>query len=124
VFDLLCYKNRDLTRPPLLKRREMLLSLKFDVPKSSLKLVMAVVTFKETASPGTRFTIPPGANLENFSISEVFDNKDGKFTYWFGSASNKFLYLPKSTPRKISVTGSYTANYRTRHIKQELAVRQ
>jgi ATP-dependent DNA ligase len=30
VFDLLCYKNRDLTRLPLLKRREMLRSLKFD----------------------------------------------------------------------------------------------
>ena len=27
VFDLLCYKNRDLTRLPLLKRREMLRSL-------------------------------------------------------------------------------------------------
>jgi len=31
VFDLLCYKNRDLTRLlPLLKRRSMLRSLKFD----------------------------------------------------------------------------------------------
>jgi ATP-dependent DNA ligase len=30
VFDLLCYKNHDLTRLPLLKRREMLRSLKFD----------------------------------------------------------------------------------------------
>jgi ATP-dependent DNA ligase len=30
VFDLLCYKNRDLTRLPLLKRRDMLRSLGFD----------------------------------------------------------------------------------------------
>jgi DNA ligase D-like protein (predicted ligase) len=30
AFDLLCYKNRDLTRLPLLKRREMLRSLKFN----------------------------------------------------------------------------------------------
>jgi ATP-dependent DNA ligase len=30
VFDLLCYKNRDLTRLSLLKRRDMLRSLKFD----------------------------------------------------------------------------------------------
>jgi DNA ligase D-like protein (predicted ligase) len=30
VFDLLCYENRDLTRLPLLKRRETLRSLKFD----------------------------------------------------------------------------------------------
>jgi ATP-dependent DNA ligase len=30
LFDLLCYKDRDPTRLPLLKRREMLRSLKFD----------------------------------------------------------------------------------------------
>jgi ATP-dependent DNA ligase len=30
VFDLLCYRDRDLTRLPLLKRRDMLRSLKFD----------------------------------------------------------------------------------------------
>jgi len=30
VFDLLCYKNRDLTSLPFLKRRETLRSLKFD----------------------------------------------------------------------------------------------
>jgi YD repeat-containing protein len=30
LFDLLCYKNRDLTRLPLLKRRKMLRSVKFD----------------------------------------------------------------------------------------------
>jgi ATP-dependent DNA ligase len=30
VFDLLCYKNRDLTGLPLLKRRKILRSLKFD----------------------------------------------------------------------------------------------
>jgi ATP-dependent DNA ligase len=30
VFDLLCYKNRNLTRLPLLKRRELLRALKFD----------------------------------------------------------------------------------------------
>jgi bifunctional non-homologous end joining protein LigD len=30
LFDLLCYKNHDLVRLPLVKRREMLRSLKFD----------------------------------------------------------------------------------------------
>jgi ATP-dependent DNA ligase len=36
VFDLICYKDRDLTRLPLLKRREMLRSLKFDAGRIAI----------------------------------------------------------------------------------------
>ena len=36
LFDLLCYKNHDLVRLPLVKRREMLRALKFDAGRVAI----------------------------------------------------------------------------------------
>jgi hypothetical protein len=94
-------------------------------PRNSLKLVMAIAEIKkgQPREPGKPFVLPPDISLKDISVTQTFTEKDGAtFTYWFGSESNKSLYLSSPTPNKMLVTGSYIASNRTRRINIEFSV--
>jgi hypothetical protein len=92
-------------------------------PNSNFKLIMAVVDFKKPVEDKKPLGIRPGSTtLDKFATALTYNNKDGQFTYWYGSLSNKFLYSPKPTPKTVHVAISYTANYRARQSAQDLLV--
>jgi hypothetical protein len=84
-------------------------------PRNSLRIVMAVVAFKKT--PKSNPILP-----DDLMTQETFTDRDGKFTYWFGTPTNSSLYEPRACPKKIVVSGSYIASYRKRTMKQEVNV--
>jgi hypothetical protein len=93
-------------------------------PNTSLSLVLAVVEFTK-AKPedsGRAFTIPSGADLSRLVMSPTITNKEGTFTYWFGSAVNKVNYIPKPTVKDVHVEISYTTRYRKRNKTAEVSV--
>jgi hypothetical protein len=93
-------------------------------PKSSLRLVMAVVDTKKSAptDPQKPIILPREVSPDDFILEQSFDTKGDKATYWFGSAKNLSIYAPGAKPKKIIVSGSYTAINRRRNVKQEIVV--
>jgi hypothetical protein len=88
-------------------------------PNNSLKIVMAVVDLKYS-HPNNHKSSPLTPN--DVTLRQRFTNADGTFTYWFGSPANPDLYLPKAQPKKIAVSGAYTASNRRRKLKEEVDV--
>ena len=93
-------------------------------PNSSLRVIMAVVDVKksEPTDPKKPITIPSDVSIDDFSVEQTFDTKGDKSTYWFGSPKNLSVYAPGAKPKRITVSGFYTASNRRRSIKQVLVV--
>ena len=88
-------------------------------PNSSLKIVMAVVDLKYSHPNQHKLsTITPA----DITFEQSFTNAEGRFTYWFGTPANTDLYLTGARPRKIAVSGSYTASNRRRKLRQDVDV--
>jgi hypothetical protein len=94
-------------------------------PKSSLRLVMAVVDTKksEPVGPENHIILPREISPDDFILEQSFETKGDKSTYWFGSAKNLSIYAPGAKPKKITVSGSYTAVNRMRDVKQDVIIR-
>ena len=93
-------------------------------PNSSLRIIMAVVDVKKSqpTDPKKPITIPSDVSIDDFSVEEILDTKGDKSTYWFGSPKNLSVYAPGAKPKRITVSGFYTASNRRRSIKQDLVV--
>ncbi len=93
-------------------------------PNSSLRIIMAVVDVKKSqpTDPKKPITIPSDVSIDDFIVEETFDTKGDKSIYWFGSPKNLSVYAPGAKPKRITVSGFYTASNRRRSIKQDLSV--
>ncbi len=93
-------------------------------PNSSLRIIMAVVDVKKSqpTDPTKPTIIPSDVSIDDFSTELTFDTKGDKSTYWFGSPKNLSAYAPGAKPKRITVSGFYTASNRRRNIKQDLVV--
>jgi hypothetical protein len=93
-------------------------------PRSSLQIVMAVVDTKksEPQDPKKPVIVPENVSLDDFILEQSFDTKGDKATYWFGSPKNLSAYAPGAKPKRIAVSGSYTATNRNRSVSQEVVV--
>ena len=94
-------------------------------PKSSLRIVMAVVGIKKSKAPVPQapITVPRAVSPDDFFMEESFDTKGDKSSYWYGSMKNTSIFTPSATPKKIDIKGSFTATNRRRSINQENIVR-
>jgi hypothetical protein len=94
-------------------------------PHSSLQIVMAVVDTKKSQpqDPKNPVVVPGNASLDDFIVEQTIRTKGGdKAVYWFGSAKHRSFYVPGAKPKKVAVSGSYTATNRNRSASQEVAV--
>src|SRR5437879_3903408 len=93
-------------------------------PHTSLQIVMAVVDTKksEPQDPNKPVILPGNVSLDDFFMEQTFDTKGDKATYWFGSPKNLSAYAPGAKPKKIAVSGSYTAASRNRGVSQQVVV--
>jgi hypothetical protein len=93
-------------------------------PKSSLRIVMAVVDIKKSKPqvPQAPITVPRDISPDDFFVVWSFDTKGDKSFYWYGSAKNTSIFAPRAEPKKVTIKGSFTATNRRRSVNHETIV--
>ncbi|MHB8216233.1 MAG: hypothetical protein ACYDDS_09155 [Candidatus Sulfotelmatobacter sp.] len=103
-------------------------------PNSSLTIVMAVADMKKTAPISGRVTAKSGAGStvipvpgnispDDLFASMTFSDKDGSFSYWYGSTKNLSVFSPdKPKPKTVFISGYYTASNHRRRVKKDVGV--
>jgi hypothetical protein len=77
----------------------------------------------EPPDPKKPVIVPGNLSPDDIIMEQTFNTKGGdKATYWFGSPKNLSIYAPGAKPKKIAVSGSYTASNRNRSVSQQVAV--
>jgi len=92
-------------------------------PKSSLRLVMALVNFKPAVIKNT-FPVMNEIETSDFVLEQTITEKgsNAKFSYFFGNIENN-SYAPRPKSTHFSVSGSYVGTNRRRFVNKDITAK-